>query len=153
MAGLSTQRDGGIAPDERAGIIEQFAVNGPIGLTSYLGWDPARLRYGNFVAAMAMIRRDRLLAAGGYSLDPRLHGWEDFALWCAFAESEWSGVRGPEILGRYRVVGHSMIAVTNIDDSDVWTALARRHPFLIADADEPIARVASPSGAASLASS
>lgn len=112
------------------GIIEQFSIKGPTGLVSYLGWDPVRLRYGNFVDAMAMVRRSALLDVGGYISDPRLYGWEDFALWCSFADRGWSGVRVPEIIARYRVGLHSMISVTNIDASAAWSLLLDRFECL-----------------------
>jgi hypothetical protein len=114
------------------GIIEQFGVEGSTGLLSYLEWDPQRLRYGNFIDAMAMMRREALLEAGGYVTDPRLHGWEDFALWCAFASRGWHGARVPEIVARYRVAAHSMISITNIDTSVAWTLLLDRYEFLAA---------------------
>ena len=50
---------------------------------------------------MAMLRRDAVVAVGGYTSEPTLHGWEDFALWCAFAQSGRQGTRVPEILARY----------------------------------------------------
>lgn len=112
------------------GIIEQFGVDGSNGLLSYLSWDPKRLRYGNYVDAMAMLRRTALLELGGYVTDPRLHGWEDFALWCAFADRGWTGARVPEILTRYRVAPHSMISVTNIDTSVAWALLLGRFACL-----------------------
>jgi hypothetical protein len=99
---------------------------------SYLGWDPDRLRYGNFVDAMAMMRRSALLEVGGYTTDPRLYGWEDFALWCTFADRGWSGVRVPEIVARYRLALHSMISVTNIDASAAWSLLLDRFACLSA---------------------
>jgi hypothetical protein len=114
------------------GMIVRFAVTGPIGLTSYLGWEPERLRYGNFVDAMAMIRRSSLLEAGGYTTDPRLYGWEDFALWCAFADLHWDGVLVPEIVARYRVGLQSMITVTDIDATAAWSALVSRFRCLTA---------------------
>jgi hypothetical protein len=108
------------------GIIEQFAVDGPTSLMSYLGWDPGRLRHGNFIDAMAMVRRSALLEVGGYVTDPRLYGWEDFALWCSFADRGWGGVQVPEIVARYRLALHSMISLTNIDASAVWSLLLDR---------------------------
>jgi hypothetical protein len=114
------------------GLIEQFNAGGPTGLTSYLGWDPERLRYGNFVDAMAMIRRSALIDVDGYTTDPRLYGWEDFALWCAFADRRWGGVRVPEIVGRYRVGLGSMITLTNIDVTAAWGALVTRFQCLVA---------------------
>lgn len=112
------------------GIIEQFGVDGPVGLMSYLGWDAERLRYGNFVDAMAMVRRSALLEVGGYVTDPRLYGWEDFALWCTFADRGSAGVRVPEIVARYRLALHSMISVTNIDSSAAWSLLLDRFACL-----------------------
>jgi Glycosyl transferase family 2 len=108
------------------GIIEQFSQEGATGLMSYLAWDPGRLRYGNFVDAMAMIRRAALLEVGGYTTDARLYGWEDFALWCTLADRGWFGVRVPEIIARYRLAMHSMISVTNIDASAAWSLLLDR---------------------------
>lgn len=111
------------------GIIETFRASGPHGLLSWLGWDSGRLRHGNFVDAMAMIRRTGLLTVGGYTDDRRLYGWEDFALWCAFADRGWWGVRVPEILARYRL-GHSMISITDIDSKAAWAALLERYGWL-----------------------
>lgn len=115
------------------GIIEQFGTGGSEGLTSYLGWDPVRLRYGNFVDAMAMIRREALLDVEGYTTDARLYGWEDFALWCALAQQGRYGVLVPEVVARYRVALHSMIALTNIDGSVAWSTLVDRYPLMSAD--------------------
>jgi hypothetical protein len=114
------------------GIIEQFGLEGSSGLLSYLAWDPDRLRYGNFIDAMAMVRRDALLESGGYVTDPRLHGWEDFALWCGFAARGWHAARVPEVVARYRTAPHSMISITNIDTSVAWTLLLDRFEFLAA---------------------
>ena len=113
------------------GIIEQFGPDGPRDLVSWREWDPAQLRYGNYIDAMAMIRREALAEAGGYTLDRRLRlGWEDFDLWCAFAERGWRGVRVPEILCRYRTGVYSMISTTDVDGQASWSALVERHTFL-----------------------
>ena len=112
------------------GILEVFTSQGATDLKSWLDWDPQRLRYGNFVDAMSMIRRSALEEAGGYSSDPRLYGWEDFALWCALAEREQRGVLVPEILAAYRSSIGSMIALTDIDASAAWSALLDRHAIL-----------------------
>jgi hypothetical protein len=112
------------------GIIEAFNEDGPGGIMSFLGWDPERLRYGNFIDAMAMVRRDAVLGVGGYVSQPAFYGWEDFALWCALASEGLRGVRVPQIVARYRVAKHSMVAVTNIDDTAAWAALLRDYPVL-----------------------
>ena len=79
-----------------------------------------------------MIRREVLTAVGGYSIDPRLFGWEDFALWCTLAERGWRGVRVPEILARYRKGLLSMLSLTDIDGRAAWAALLESHPGLAA---------------------
>jgi glycosyltransferase involved in cell wall biosynthesis len=112
------------------GILEVFDPSGPRDLMSWRPWDPERLRYGNYVDAMAMIRRTVLESVGGYSTDPRLYGWEDFALWCTLADRGWRGVRVPEIVARYRKGLQSMISVTDIDGRDAWAALLESHPIL-----------------------
>ncbi len=116
------------------GVIERFDQRGPLGLLSWPAWDPYRLRYGNYIDAMAMIRRSDLIEAGGYTSDPRfLLGWEDFELWCRFADRGMRGVRVPNVLARYRTGRLSMLAVTNIDTSDEWSSLLDRYPFLSSD--------------------
>jgi Glycosyl transferase family 2/Glycosyl transferases group 1 len=109
------------------GIVEKFGHAGPAGLMSFLGWDPHRLRWGNYIDAMAMLRRQAVLDVGGYTTEPDLFGWEDFALWCALADAGHSGQLVAEILTRYRVGAFSMISVTNIDTAAAWTALMRRY--------------------------
>jgi hypothetical protein len=95
-----------------------------------LGWDARRLRYGNFIGATAMLRRSAVVDAGGYLTDPRIEGWEDFALWCAFADRGLAGVRVPEITARCRLAPDSTVSVTNIDSSAAWTVLLDRFACL-----------------------
>ena len=117
-------------------VIERFDHTGAVGLLSWPAWDPDRLRYGNYVDAMAMIRRSDLIEVGGYTNDSRfLLGWEDFELWCRFAARGMQGIRVSNILARYRTGRPSMLAVTNIDTSDEWSALLDRYPFLAGSND------------------
>jgi len=113
------------------GICEKFDACGPTGLLSWLPWQPDRLRLGNYIDAMAMIRRSALQRVGGFVTDDRLYGWEDFALWCAFAQQGLGGVFVDEILARYRVGARSMITTTNIDAADAWALLLELYPFLL----------------------
>jgi len=110
------------------GLIEKFDARGSIGLESWLDWDPERLPYGNYIDAMALIRRAALEAVGGYPDQQSLAGWEDFALWLAMAEAGMHGVRVPDIVGRYRVSQYSMLSITGIDHSTTWTTLLRKYP-------------------------
>lgn len=112
------------------GITECFDAQGPVGLMNWLDWDPARLRHGNYIDAMAMMRREALEAMGGYSTDSALYGWEDFDLWVGMAAKGMRGIRVPDFVARYRRNVHSMISLANVDSQFTWSALLRRHPAL-----------------------
>ena len=102
-------------------------------LRSCLPWDPERLAEANYIDAMSLLRRDELVAVGGYTEDIRLHGWEDYDLWCRCLERGLRGVLVPQILARYRRAGHSMLAgVTNLDTSEAESLLRARYPVLAA---------------------
>lgn len=70
----------------------------PVELLSSLPWEPERLRTGNWIDGMALVRRTPLLELGGYDTDPRLAGWEDFYMWCRFAQAGACGVHVPQVL-------------------------------------------------------
>ncbi len=108
----------GILAAERAGAAH--------GLLSEQPWDPRRLATDNYIDAMTLIRRGRLIELGGFSEDPRLVGFEDYDLWCRLAEEGEYGVQVPEILGRYRLSEDSMLSLTLIDTT-VARSLIRAH--------------------------
>lgn len=120
------------------GSLEKFSGSETGGLMSALPWDPQRLRVGNYIDAMAMIRtsvvRDEF---GGYPTDRRLHGWEDYALWCALASAGHHGIRVAEIVGRYRVARHSMLSLTNISATDAFSVIIEANPVLMAGIEAP----------------
>jgi glycosyl transferase family 2/glycosyl transferase family 1 len=129
VAALEARPDAGFA----YGIIQVVASSGPADLMSWMPWDAAQLRQGNYIDAMALLRRSSLEAVGGYSTDPALYGWEDYALWLALAEEGVNGVHVPDFVARYRKSPHSMIAVTNVDSTAAWGTLLRRYPGLVQD--------------------
>ena len=112
------------------GIIQTFDWKGPSDLISWQPWDPSLLRQGNYIDAMAMVRRSALEAVGGYATDPALYGWEDFALWLALQEKGYEGVQVSDFVARYRQSLHSMITLTNVDSTAAWGSLLRRFPQL-----------------------
>lgn len=112
------------------GILQRFNVEGAQALESWLDWDPKRLRHGNFVDAMALIRRPAWEAVGGHPTQRTLVGWEDFAFWVAMADTGLRGVRVPDFVGRYRVSQHSTVSLANIDHSEAWSAMVREYPVL-----------------------
>jgi glycosyl transferase family 2 len=112
------------------GIMQSFDGTGPVDVMNWLPWDVGRLRLGNYIDAMAMLRRSALETIGGYATDPALYGWEDFALWLAMAEHGYRGAHVPDFVGRYRKSPHSMIALANVDSTAAWGSLLRRYPHL-----------------------
>jgi len=84
-------------------MVGAYQAEEPVALLSSMPWEPERLRQGNWIDGIALIRRDRLLALGGYNNDPRLSGWEDFYLWCRFAAEGDHGVHVPQVLGSRRM--------------------------------------------------
>jgi glycosyltransferase involved in cell wall biosynthesis len=94
-------------------------------------WDPSRLRSSNYIDAMAMIRRYALERAGGYAVLADDHGWEDYDLWCRFADLHLEGVFLPELLCEYRVHSTSMLRTrTNHHAMALMAEMALRHPRL-----------------------
>jgi hypothetical protein len=119
------------------GVIQAFDAHRPTGLMNWLGWDPARLREGNYIDAMAMIRRSALEQVGGYATSAALYGWEDFDLWAAMADRGMHGVHVKDFVARYRKSPHSMIDLANVDTLASWGMIARRYPNLLADGSAP----------------
>src|ERR1051325_1046167 len=58
-------------------------------------WQPSQLALGNYIDAMALIRRERLLEIGGYAVLAEDVSREDYDLWCRFAELSYEGVFVP----------------------------------------------------------
>jgi hypothetical protein len=113
-------------------LIAMYRAGRPFSLMSRFPWDPARLRHGNYIDAMALIKREDLLDLDGYSTDPRLTGWEDFHLWCRCAESGRQGVLVPHVLCWYRSREHSMLrADTELSVTTAWSVMRARFPNLL----------------------
>jgi glycosyltransferase involved in cell wall biosynthesis len=93
-------------------------------------WDPDRLAEGNYIDAMALVRKSAWHAVGGYSrlVNP---GFEDYDLWCKFVEHGFKGVFIPEILCRYRIHGKSMLRRMDHQElEDRYFEMRSRHPWL-----------------------
>lgn len=73
-------------------------------------WEPVVLRHGNYIDAMAMIRKACWAAVGGYTV--QRGGWEDYDFWCKFVERGFWGINTKDVQGRYRVHGQSMLHTT-----------------------------------------
>ncbi len=101
-------------------------------------WHLDRLRHGNTIDAMALIRRSALISAGGYSVLADDHGWEDFDLWCRFATLGFRGVFVPELLCEYRKHGSSMLNTrTNRNHRELMAEMTLRYPSIFCPTSEP----------------
>ena len=107
----------------------------------------ARLLAMNYIDAMALVRRSAWRAAGGYRLG--LLGWEDYEIWCSFAELGLYGLRVSHAHALYRVHGDSMLrTVTHTGDKldRAREAITDLHPWLEVDTegagDRPVAGAA-----------
>ena len=121
-------------------IMEKFGEE--TGLMGTDVWSKTRLSMGNYIDATALVRKDCWRRVGGYH-PMRPQGWEDFDLWCKFAERNWYGLRIPEILARYRVSSSSMLrSETNVTHNigNVRSAFRRRHPWVKLDNRSDIPR-------------
>ena len=107
-------------------------------------YDPARLVGGNFVDAMTLIRKAAWADVGGY--DHVRYGWEDYDLWCRFAERGHYGQRLLNVLAEYRVHGQSMLhsETEQVRNKErLMRDMERRHAWLRIDrADDWDAQVA-----------
>jgi glycosyltransferase involved in cell wall biosynthesis/GT2 family glycosyltransferase len=89
------------------------------------------LQQGNYIDAMALVRKTAWAAVGGY--DHVRYGWEDYDFWCRLAERGHFGVSVPNVLAEYRVHGGSMLhTMTEVFDhrQNLVEDMRRRHPWL-----------------------
>lgn len=118
-------------PDAAAAysLIEVFGARA--GIMGAGVFEREALSHGNFIDAMAMVRRSALVALGGFEhID---HGWEDYDLWLRLSESGRTAVHIPEILARYREHSASMLRTeTNLPKhiKALHSEMKRRHPWL-----------------------
>ena len=120
------------------GMLDMFSDEGNLGLLSCFPWEPERFRTGNFIDAMALWRTSVVRGLGGYTREDRLHGWEDYDLWCRLAESGGTAELVPEVVARYRASRTSMLSLTNISARNAVSVLIERYPRLMAGVDPPM---------------
>lgn len=123
------------------GMLACFDESGYQRLISEFPWEPARLRYGNYIDAMALLRVNALRQLGGYTTDRRLYGWEDYDLYCRLAERGEHAVFVPEVVAAYRVSPTSMLSLTNISWSAAFAAVREHCPTLMQGMSEPEERL------------
>jgi glycosyltransferase involved in cell wall biosynthesis len=92
-------------------------------------WQRTHFEQGNYVDAMALVRRSAWEQVGGYRHIPG--GWEDYDFWCSLIEAGFEGVLCPQRLATYFSHGSSMLATeTNLQRRAVARQLQQLHPWL-----------------------
>lgn len=125
-------------------ILEQF---GEPTLHKFLGdkpFLPMQLVAGNYIDAMALVAKWAWAAAGGYYVSRSAMGWEDYDLWCSFAELGLQGTHVPEILAEYRVHHTSMTSSVTEQDAHkhrVVELVESRHSWIKLVQKAPIDRI------------
>jgi len=107
-----------------------IAKVGQPGLLSHLPWDVQRLTVGNYIDAMAMIRRSALDELEGYDAYFSLRGWEDYDFWLRLAGIGGYGTFVPEFVGSYRVHATSRQQTVGLDTETLIREFRERYPFL-----------------------
>jgi hypothetical protein len=120
---------------EVTGAPADFVDAGGDYLLSFSGWDPQRLREGNYVHGPTLIRTQHLRELGGFATDEALGGFEDYDLWCRMAERGWAGQLVPQVLARRAESGSSEVLSEIHPIAGVRTsALIARAPGLMGGA-------------------
>jgi GT2 family glycosyltransferase len=128
--------DGGLAATY--GMLQRFSgdTGQPLGLLSKYDWSVADLVRGPYIDAMALFDRRAVLDAGGYATELIAHGWfgwEDYALWLAFAQRGYQCRLVPFVAGAYRVHHASMIHRTNTSTDQIALYLREKFSDLVAE--------------------
>lgn len=116
-------------------IIARIRGKEPESVMGWESWNPSLFRQGNFIDAMAMVRRNVLEELGGWSTAMDM-GWEDFHLWVRLAEHGHRGVNVPEVLCWYRASDTSMLSTTLLETASLWTEIRAVAPMLMVDDPE-----------------
>lgn len=127
LAKLSAALDGEPATSFAYGIIAQI---GEPGLISFLPWDVERLVLGNYIDALAMIRKPAWEDLGGYDDYSSQLGWEDYEFWLRMAGDHRGAAFVPEFVACYRIHANSRQTRVNLDTAPLLATFKSRYPFL-----------------------
>jgi len=125
LAALTTSRASFAYP-----TIQEFGAK--TGIFGNQPYTVLALEKGNYIDAMALVRKSAWAAAGGYE-NTIWPGFEDYDFWCRLAERGHYGIAVPEILADYRVHAGSMLhTTTDVSEHkrELIDDMNRRHPWL-----------------------
>jgi GT2 family glycosyltransferase/glycosyltransferase involved in cell wall biosynthesis/SAM-dependent methyltransferase/uncharacterized protein YbaR (Trm112 family) len=92
---------------------------------------PQRFVHGNYIDAMALVSKEAWAIVGG--IDHVRFGWEDYDLWCRFAEHGLAGEWLPKLLAEYRVHPTSMLSTQTLASGNYRHLMENytlRHPWV-----------------------
>ena len=101
------------------------------GVMGSCDWQPLKLKHGNYIDAMSMVRKAHWVALGGYTRQDL--GWEDYDFWCKMVRYGFWGEHIPRVLAKYRVHNTSMLrTVTEVSDAkkEIIHLMNERHSWL-----------------------
>lgn len=87
-------------------------------------WDHERLKRGNYISTMSLVRREAFEAAGGW--DESLARFQDWDLWMTMAEQGCRGVHVPEVLFHAHYLPGSSIT-TDVDYEEARQRVREKH--------------------------
>jgi GT2 family glycosyltransferase len=87
-------------------VVHDHSISYSGHLLSRSCWQQERLRHGNLIDAMALVRREHWQHVCGYTHIP--DGWEDYDFWCKIIEKGYTGVLFPKKLAVYNQHSLSM---------------------------------------------
>jgi len=122
--------------DDRCAVVHSLVrvqpeagCSDPRTLVSDQPWQRDVFKRGNYIDAMALVRRDAWQAIGGYTHIQG--GWEDFDFWCSLIDAGWHGMLCPEVLATYTSHNSSMRAKSTMrQERHLSRLLQSRHPWL-----------------------
>ena len=96
-------------------------------LVSDTPWQQQLFRGGNYIDAMALVRREAWEAIGGYTHIPG--GWEDFDFWCSPIDAGWHGAL-PRCWPPTPATAAPCVESTTKQERRLSRLLQARHPWL-----------------------
>lgn len=119
------------APDSVGAAYPLLAVHGHRrqSIANELQWDPSLFRNGNYIDALALIRKSSWNYVGGFRHTPG--GWEDYDFWCRFVENDLTAIQVPQLLAIYSHHNDSMKnSETALREAELSQLMQQRHPWL-----------------------
>ena len=118
------------------GILQRFdsEKNRGLGLLSYHEWNEKHLLQEPYIDAMALFKREAILACGGYQTNlgqQVVMGWEDYDLWLCFLEKGFQGGLYPNFVAAYRVHASSMIRGATEHLAEIGNYFQKRYAHLV----------------------